>query len=210
MVGLVVYVGMAKISLVIDQSHSLKEKRMVLRRIRDRVRERLHVTINEVGELDNWQRAELGCAVALGRGQWLHHHDVETAHRTGRYLEPPPGHPQLGLVRMAREGLASELPLVIQRARRGDGPTLIEARTWRQRGHWGGDAATYRHGPAPIGARDPLEIQAERLISRREADAEVLAQIREEAEAEVAEAIARARALPEAGLSELGLNEVFA
>lgn len=57
------YVGMAKISLVIDQSHSLKEKRMVLRRIKDRVRERLHVNINEVGELDNWQRAELGTAV---------------------------------------------------------------------------------------------------------------------------------------------------
>ncbi len=63
MVGLVVYVGMAKISLVIDQSHSLKEKRMVLRRIRDRVRERLAVNVNEVGEHDNWQRAELGCAV---------------------------------------------------------------------------------------------------------------------------------------------------
>ena len=57
---------MAKISLVIDQSHSLKEKRMVLRRIKDRVRERLHVNINEVGELDNWQRAELGCAVVSG------------------------------------------------------------------------------------------------------------------------------------------------
>jgi uncharacterized protein YlxP (DUF503 family) len=54
---------MAKISLVIDQSHSLKEKRMVLRRIKDRVRERLHVNLNEVGELDNWQRAELGTAV---------------------------------------------------------------------------------------------------------------------------------------------------
>jgi uncharacterized protein YlxP (DUF503 family) len=57
---------MAKISLVIDQSHSLKEKRMVLRRIKDRVRERLHVNLNEVGELDNWQRAELGCAVVSG------------------------------------------------------------------------------------------------------------------------------------------------
>jgi uncharacterized protein len=54
---------MAKISLVIDQSHSLKEKRMVLRRIRDRVHERLHVNVNEVGEHDNWQRAELGTAV---------------------------------------------------------------------------------------------------------------------------------------------------
>lgn len=57
---------MAKISLVIDQSHSLKEKRMVLRRIKDRVRERLHISLNEVSELDNWQRAELGCAVVSG------------------------------------------------------------------------------------------------------------------------------------------------
>jgi uncharacterized protein YlxP (DUF503 family) len=63
---------MAKISLVIDQSHSLKEKRMVLRRIKDRVRERLSVTVNEVGELDNWQRAELGVAIASGdRGKAL-------------------------------------------------------------------------------------------------------------------------------------------
>ena len=55
---------MAKLSLVIDESHSLKEKRMVLRRIKDRVRERLHINLNEVGEQDVWQRAELGCAIA--------------------------------------------------------------------------------------------------------------------------------------------------
>ncbi len=63
---------MAKISLVIGQSHSLKEKRMVLRRIKDRVRERLHIAVNEVGEHDNWQRAELGCAVvSADRGKAL-------------------------------------------------------------------------------------------------------------------------------------------
>ena len=63
---------MAKLSLVIDQSHSLKEKRMVLRRIKDRVRERLHVNLNEVGELDTWQRGELGCAVvSADRGKAL-------------------------------------------------------------------------------------------------------------------------------------------
>ena len=54
---------MAKLSVVIGQSHSLKEKRMVLRRVKDRVKERVGVTINEVGEHDIWQRAELGCAV---------------------------------------------------------------------------------------------------------------------------------------------------
>src|SRR5450755_3227409 len=57
------YVGIARISLVIGDSHSLKDKRMVLRRIKDRVRERVGVIVNEVGEQDIWQRAELGCAV---------------------------------------------------------------------------------------------------------------------------------------------------
>ena len=60
------YVGIARLGVVIGESHSLKEKRMVLRRIKDRVRERVGVVVNEVGELDNWQRAELGCAVVSG------------------------------------------------------------------------------------------------------------------------------------------------
>ena len=57
---------MARISVAIGQSHSLKDKRMVVRRIKDRVRDRLGVVINEVGELEIWQRAELGCAVTSG------------------------------------------------------------------------------------------------------------------------------------------------
>ncbi|MDB4961772.1 MAG: hypothetical protein JWP01_1771 [Myxococcales bacterium] len=57
------YVGIARLSVVIAQSHSLKEKRMVIRRVKDRVRERVGVAINEVGEHDIWQRAELGCSV---------------------------------------------------------------------------------------------------------------------------------------------------
>ena len=39
---------------------------------------------------------------------------------TGPYLEPPPGLPQLNLLRMARDGLASELPLALRRAQRID------------------------------------------------------------------------------------------
>ena len=60
------YVALAKISLAIRESHSLKEKRMVLRRIKDRVRERAGVILAEVGEQDIWQRAVLGCAVPSG------------------------------------------------------------------------------------------------------------------------------------------------
>ena len=45
---------------------------MVLRRIKDRVREKLGVSVNEVGELDTWNRAELGCAVvSADRGKAL-------------------------------------------------------------------------------------------------------------------------------------------
>ena len=39
---------------------------MVIRRIKDRVRERVGVVVNEVAELDKHQRAELGCAVVSG------------------------------------------------------------------------------------------------------------------------------------------------
>jgi hypothetical protein len=60
------YVGIVRLTVVMDQSHSLKEKRMVVRRIKDRVRERVGVAINEVGEHERWQRAELGCAVTSG------------------------------------------------------------------------------------------------------------------------------------------------
>jgi uncharacterized protein YlxP (DUF503 family) len=67
MVGLpTVYVGILKLALAIGDAHSLKDKRMVVRRIKDRVRERVHVVMNEVGELDVWQRAELGAAVVSG------------------------------------------------------------------------------------------------------------------------------------------------
>lgn len=51
---------------------------------------------------------------------------VQFRGRTGRYLEAPPGQPQLGVVRMARDGLASELQLAIQRAQRSDAPARQE------------------------------------------------------------------------------------
>ena len=58
---------MARIRLALADAHSLKDKRMVIRRIKDRVRERVGVFVNEVGTpdvKDSWQRAELGVAVA--------------------------------------------------------------------------------------------------------------------------------------------------
>ncbi|TMQ10925.1 MAG: DUF503 domain-containing protein [Deltaproteobacteria bacterium] len=58
---------MARISLLLADARSLKDKRMVIRRIKDRVRERLGVFVSEVGSpeiKDSWNRGELGAAVA--------------------------------------------------------------------------------------------------------------------------------------------------
>ena len=60
------YVAMAQIGVVIATSQSLKDKRMVLRRMKDRVRDKLGVALTEVGEQDHRQRAALGVAVTSG------------------------------------------------------------------------------------------------------------------------------------------------
>ena len=55
-----VTVGIARVTLFLGESHSLKEKRMVLRRMKDLVRNKFNVSIAEVAENDLWQRAVLG------------------------------------------------------------------------------------------------------------------------------------------------------
>src|SRR5213075_1484108 len=56
-------VGIARVTFFLGEAHSLKEKRMVLRRIKDRVRNKFNVAIAEVGDQDAWQSAQLGFAV---------------------------------------------------------------------------------------------------------------------------------------------------
>jgi uncharacterized protein YlxP (DUF503 family) len=48
---------------MVGESHSLKDKRMVLRRIKDRTRLKFNVAIAEVGDQDAWQQAQIGFAV---------------------------------------------------------------------------------------------------------------------------------------------------
>jgi uncharacterized protein len=43
--------------------HSLKEKRSVVRKLKERVRNRFHVPLSEVGGQDTWQRLVMGFAV---------------------------------------------------------------------------------------------------------------------------------------------------
>ncbi len=56
-------IGTCLVSLHIPSSGSLKAKRLVLRRIKDRVRNKFNVSIAEVDHFDLWQRSTLGVAV---------------------------------------------------------------------------------------------------------------------------------------------------
>lgn len=57
------FVAVARVTLQIPESGSLKAKRQVLRRITDRVKARFNVSVAEVDDNDLWQKAQIGLAV---------------------------------------------------------------------------------------------------------------------------------------------------
>ncbi len=57
------FVGVGRVSLRIPHSHSLKDKRAVVRRLRDRIAQEFTLALREIDGADTWQRADLGFAV---------------------------------------------------------------------------------------------------------------------------------------------------
>jgi acetoin:2,6-dichlorophenolindophenol oxidoreductase subunit alpha len=108
------------------------------------------------------------------------------------------------------ESVREAVTIAVARARAGLGPSLIEARTWRWRGHWAGDDQTYRAAWPDPDVEDPLDLYGYRLLSSGAATLADLEQIHAEVGAEVAAAMARANAAPDAGASEVGLDDVYA
>ena len=65
-----VHVAIARLSVLIPHSHSLKEKRAAVRKIKDRVKAKYDIKVAEVDGLDTWQRAVLGFAVVSNDGAY--------------------------------------------------------------------------------------------------------------------------------------------
>jgi uncharacterized protein YlxP (DUF503 family) len=59
------------LELYLPYSHSLKEKRAVLRKLQDRLRARSNFSIAEVGHQDLWQRAQLAAVTVGGDHNYL-------------------------------------------------------------------------------------------------------------------------------------------
>ncbi|HRD99799.1 MAG TPA: thiamine pyrophosphate-dependent enzyme, partial [Ilumatobacteraceae bacterium] len=90
--------------------------------------------------------------------------------------------------------------VAIERARRGDGPSFVEAVSVRNRGHFTGDLEPYR--PLDRQLADPIQIAAARLVATGAAQAE-LDRINADAAAEMEAALADAKAAPLPGRDRL-------
>ncbi len=56
-------VASLSLALLVPESGSLKDKRQIVRSLKDRIRNRFNVSVAEVDHQDMWQRATLGVAV---------------------------------------------------------------------------------------------------------------------------------------------------
>jgi uncharacterized protein YlxP (DUF503 family) len=50
-------IGVLTLDIVVETSHSLKEKRHVVKSLKDRLRDRFNVAVAEIDGLDSWQHA---------------------------------------------------------------------------------------------------------------------------------------------------------
>lgn len=56
------HVAVLRIDLHLPHAQSLKDKRMAVRSVRDRLRKRFNVSVAELDHQELWQRAEIGVA----------------------------------------------------------------------------------------------------------------------------------------------------
>ncbi|MCP5370837.1 MAG: thiamine pyrophosphate-dependent dehydrogenase E1 component subunit alpha [Hyphomicrobiales bacterium] len=98
------------------------------------------------------------------------------------------------------------------RARRGEGPSLIEGLTYRARGHFVSDAADPRPRDEVEAwrARNPIRLFRDRLAGDGVADTAHLDAIDAEVRDQVAAAMAQAQTDPEPGADVLGADDVYA
>jgi uncharacterized protein YlxP (DUF503 family) len=63
-------IGVLEVDLSIEQARSLKDKRMALRSLKDRLRRSFNISVAEVEDNDIWTRAVLGIALVANDRQF--------------------------------------------------------------------------------------------------------------------------------------------
>lgn len=97
----------------------------------------------------------------------------------------------------------------VQRARSGDGPSLIECKTWRWRGHFEGDPGAYKNPEEQDSwlKKDPIPRLEQKLIELNYA--QEITEIKAKVEAQIAAAIKFAQESPEPNPEDV-LTDVYA
>jgi acetoin:2,6-dichlorophenolindophenol oxidoreductase subunit alpha len=108
------------------------------------------------------------------------------------------------------EAVRAVVAEAVDRARRGEGPTLVDALTYRRRGHWAGHVVSDADRAAVVERPDPIDVLGTRLLERGLATDAEIRQIHDRAASEIAAAVERARAAADVSDAELGLDDVFA
>lgn len=99
----------------------------------------------------------------------------------------------------------------IERARRGDGPSLVECKTWRWRGHFEGDPGAYKDPAEQAGwlKKDPIPRFEEKLLELKVATAAELEAIKNKVQAQIDAAIRFSQDSPAPSPAE-ALTDVYA
>lgn len=99
----------------------------------------------------------------------------------------------------------------IVRARSGDGPTFLECKTYRQKGHSRSDPARYRPADEVKAwlARDPIDITRRQLVAEKIANENQLDLLTSQVAEEIARALDRASAAPLPTIEEV-TSDVYA
>jgi pyruvate dehydrogenase E1 component alpha subunit len=101
--------------------------------------------------------------------------------------------------------VAEAMAQAVQRARRGEGPSLLEMKTYRYSGHSRSDPASYR----PAGEldtwlkRDPINIFADRLIAEKVLSPRGLEQIQAETNEAIEQVVAEVLDSPTPDLKQI-------
>ena len=74
-----IHIALLTLDLFIPEAQSLKDKRRVLKSLKDRLRQNYNVSVAEVGALDKWQRAVLALTAVSND------HDQLASTLTGHY-----------------------------------------------------------------------------------------------------------------------------
>lgn len=81
-------IGLLNIDILIPEAHSLKDKRRVLKSVKDQVRARFNCAVAETDHQDLWRRARLSIVVVSGESQ----HANTQLNEIFRFVESRLGH----------------------------------------------------------------------------------------------------------------------